>query len=59
MRELQEWGCLLTVEGTDACIFNGEEFDGAEFVMLIRQTPYHNLREIIVHELAHIARGDL
>jgi hypothetical protein len=59
LREIEEWGHLLTVVGTDACIFNGEKADGADYVMLIRQNPYHSVQEIIVHELAHIARGDL
>jgi hypothetical protein len=26
---------------------------------LVRENPYHTLDEIIVHELSHIARGDL
>ncbi|MCW4001131.1 MAG: hypothetical protein NWE93_12935 [Candidatus Bathyarchaeota archaeon] len=58
-REIEEWGHLLTVQGTDACVFCGEAADGADYVMLIRQSPYHSLQEIISHELAHIARGDL
>ncbi len=59
LREIEEWGRLLSLEGTDACVFNAEEEDNAEFVILIRQNPYHTLAEIIQHELAHIARGDL
>jgi hypothetical protein len=59
LREIQEWGRVLTMRGTDACIFSGEESDGADYVILVRQNPYHALREIIAHELAHIARGDL
>jgi len=59
LREIEEWGRVLTTKGTDACIFNGGETDGADYVILIRQNPYHDLKEIIAHELAHIARGDL
>jgi hypothetical protein len=58
-RELEEWGRLLSTKGTDACVFNGDVDDDAEFVILVRENPYHTLKEIIVHELAHIARGDL
>jgi hypothetical protein len=58
-RELEEWGRILSTKGTDACVFNGEVDDDAEFVILVRENPYHSLKEIIVHELAHIARGDL
>ena len=57
--EIEEWGRILSLNGTDACVFNAEEVDNAEFVILIRQNPYHTLAEIIQHELAHIARGDL
>ena len=58
-REIEEWGRVLSTKGTDACVFNGEETDGADYVILIRENPYHSLDEIIVHELSHIARGDL
>ena len=58
-REIEEWGRVLSTKGTDACVFNGEENDGADYVILIRENPYHSLDEIIVHELSHIARGDL
>lgn len=58
-RELEEWGKLLSTKGTDACVFNGEENDDAEYIILVRENPYHSLDEIIVHELSHIARGDL
>jgi hypothetical protein len=59
LRELQEWGRLLSTGGTDACIYNGDETDGADYVILIREKPYHSLNEILIHELGHIARGDL
>jgi hypothetical protein len=58
-REIEEWGRVLSTKGTDACVFNGEETDGADYIILIRENPYHSLDEIIVHELSHIARGDL
>ena len=58
-REIEEWGRLLSTKGTDACVFNGEKNDDAEFIIVVRENPYHSLDEIIVHELSHIARGDL
>ena len=57
--ELEEWGKLLSTKGMDARVFNGEENDDAEYMILVRENPYHSLDEIIVHELSHIARGDL
>ncbi len=60
MREIEEWGRILSTKGTDACVFNADQTtEGADFIILVRQTPYHSLEEILVHELAHIARGDL
>ena len=58
-REIEEWGRPLSTKGTDACVFNGEENDKADFIILVRENPYHTLDEIIIHELSHIARGDL
>jgi len=58
-REIEEWGKILSIEGTDACIFNADDPEGAEYVILVRENPYHALDEIILHELSHIARGDL
>ncbi|MCW4023652.1 MAG: hypothetical protein NWF01_01275 [Candidatus Bathyarchaeota archaeon] len=58
-REILEWGRTLTREGTDACVFNGEENLNADYIILVRQNPYHSFNEIIRHELAHIAKGDL
>ena len=58
-REIEEWGRVLSTKGTDACVFNGEEADGADYIILVRENPYHSLDEIIVHELSHIVRGDL
>jgi len=59
LREIEEWGRILSTKGTDACIFNAADTEGAEYIILIRENPYHTLDEIILHELAHIARGDL
>jgi hypothetical protein len=58
-REIEEWGRILSTNGTDACVFNGEETDDADYIILVRENPYHSLDEIIVHELLHIVRGDL
>ncbi len=59
LREIEEWGRVLSTKGTDACIFNAEETDNVDYIILVRQNPYHSLEEIILHELGHIARGDL
>jgi hypothetical protein len=59
IREIEEWGRILSTKGTDACVFNAEQADGADYIILVRKNPYHTLDEILVHELAHIARGDL
>ncbi len=59
LREIEEWGRVLSTKGTDACIFNAEETDDANYIILVRQNPYHSLEEVIEHELGHIARGDL
>ncbi|XHH07696.1 MAG: hypothetical protein ACFCUE_08930 [Candidatus Bathyarchaeia archaeon] len=58
-REIAEWGRLLSTKGTDACVFNGSRKENAEYVILIRENPYHTFEEIIPHELLHIIRGDL
>ncbi len=58
-RELQEWNTILTTEGTDACVFNSDEKLGCDFVILVREKPYHSLEKILKHELSHIAKGDL
>jgi hypothetical protein len=59
LREIEEWGRVLPTKGTDACVFNAEETEGIDYIILVRQNPYHTLEEILVHELAHIVRGDL
>lgn len=59
LREIEEWGKVLSIEGTDACIFNADETTNVNYIILIRENPYHNLEEIILHELAHIVEGDL
>jgi hypothetical protein len=59
IREIEEWGRILPTKGTDACVFNADQVDGEDYIILVRQNPYHTIEEILVHELAHIARGDL
>ena len=59
LRELQEWGRLLSTEGTDACIFNADESAKVDYVILVRENPYHDFKEILEHELLHILKGDL
>ena len=58
-REVQEWGWVLSARGTDACVFNAEEVADFDYVILIRENPYHDFEEVLEHELSHIARGDL
>lgn len=58
-REKKEWGKILSVEGTDACVFNSGEYADVDYMTLIRESPYHGLTEILEHELLHIVRGDL
>ena len=58
-REMEEWGRVLSTKGTDACVFNAEESADVDYVILIRDNPYHRPREILEHELRHIARRDL
>ena len=59
LREIEEWGRTLSTNGTDACVFNAGHAENAEFIILIRENSYHTLNEIIIHELSHIANGDL
>ena len=59
LRELKEWGRVLPTEGTDACVFNADEFANLEYIILVREKPYHSLGEILKHELLHIAKGEL
>jgi hypothetical protein len=59
LREIEEWGRTLSTKGTDACVFNAEDTADVDYVILVRENPYHNFEEIIRHELSHIARGDL
>ena len=58
-REIEEWGRVLSAKGTDACVFNCDETDDYDYIILVRENPYHSLDEIIVHELSHIVNGDL
>lgn len=59
LREIMEWGRVLSTRDTDACIFNADEADSVDYIILVRKTPYHTIDEIILHELEHIAKGDL
>jgi hypothetical protein len=58
-REMKEWGKILSTRGTDGCVFNADEFAHIDFVILIRENAYHSTKEVLEHELSHIARGDL
>jgi hypothetical protein len=58
-REIEEWGRVLSARGTDACVFNADEFADFDYIILIRENPYHRFGEVLKHELSHIARGDL
>ncbi len=58
-REMEEWGRVLSTKGTDACVFNAEENADVDYIILIRNNPFHNPQEILEHELTHIAEGDL
>lgn len=58
-RELKEWGRVLPPEGTDAIVFDTDDFPDVDYVILIRENPYHSLTQIVKHELSHIAKGDL
>jgi hypothetical protein len=49
----------LSVEGTDASVCNADAFVGVDYIVLVRENPYHTLDEILEHELGHVARGDL
>ena len=57
--DLEELGRVLSTKGTDACVFNVEQTEDADYIILVRENPYHSLDEIILHELSHILRGDL
>ncbi|MGD6935278.1 MAG: hypothetical protein ACQCN5_13840 [Candidatus Bathyarchaeia archaeon] len=59
IREIEEWGRVLSTKGTDACVFNGDCEEKVEYFILVRENPFHKIDEIIPHELAHIIRGDL
>jgi hypothetical protein len=58
-RELKEWGRVLPPEGTDAIVYDTDEFPDVDYVILIRDNPYHSLSRVVKHELSHIAKGDL
>ena len=58
-REIEEWGRVLSTRGIDACVYNAGESADVDYIILIRENPYHKLRDVLKHELSHIARGDL
>ncbi len=58
-REKEEWGRVLSPGGTDAFVVNADESVGVDYVIIIREKPYHSLEGILTHELSHVARGDL
>lgn len=59
IRERIEWGRVLSIEETDGCVFNADDSFDADYIILVRKTPYHALEEVLKHELSHIAKGDL
>ena len=59
LRELEEWNAILSPEGTDACVLNAEAVSIFDYLILVREHPYHSLGKILRHELTHIARHDL
>ena len=58
-REIEEWGRVLSTRGVDACVYNADESADVDYIILIRETLYHRIEEVLKHELSHIARGDL
>jgi len=58
-REIEEWGRVLSTRGIDACVYNADESADVDYIILIREKPYHRIEEVLKHELSHIARGDL
>jgi hypothetical protein len=59
LREIEEWGRTLSTKSTDARVFEADEAEDADYIILVRKNSYHSLDDIIIHELSHIARGDL
>jgi hypothetical protein len=58
-REREEWGRVLSPEGTDAFVVNMNESTDVDYLILVRRNPYHNLEDVLQHEMSHIAKGDL
>jgi len=58
-REMLEWGRVLSTKGTDGCVFIVDEYVDLDYMILVRQNPFHRFDEILMHELTHIAKGDL
>jgi hypothetical protein len=52
---------LVDIDGFDVTARSISAREGADvdYVILIRDNPYHRPQEILEHELRHIARGDL
>jgi hypothetical protein len=55
-RERQEWGRVLSPKGTDAFVCNVDESGDVEYLILIRENLYHDLVEVLKHELFHCPR---
>ena len=34
LREIEEWGTVLSTKGTDACVFNANENEDAQYIIL-------------------------
>jgi len=58
-REEEEWGKRVPIGETDACVFNADESFDADYIILVRENPYHTLKEVLKHELLHISKGDM
>ena len=43
LREIEEWGRVLSTRGTDACVFNACENEDADYVILVGKTPFTEL----------------
>ena len=41
-REIEEWGRILSTKGTDACVFNGDETDDSDYIILVGENPYNS-----------------
>ncbi len=57
MREMEEWGRILSTRGTDACVYHADPADDAEFIILIR--PVHNSFFIVLLTTNLMSRSGL